>query len=65
MLTLTVPTGLITGSFANPATGKSSSIKGALLRKPGVNAGGGFFLGTNESGNFYFGLPDNFPLFAP
>jgi hypothetical protein len=41
-------TGLFSGSFQNPATGKSIKFSGALLQKQ--NLGAGFFLGTDQSG---------------
>ena len=61
-LTPSASAGTFTGTFHNPATGKTSPIKGALLQKQ--NAGGGFLLGTNQSGRVYFGLPENYPLFS-
>jgi hypothetical protein len=62
-LTLTLPTGQFNGSFFNPGSKKSSLIKGVILQKQ--EAGGGFFLATNQSGSAYLGLPENFPLFPP
>jgi Immunoglobulin domain/Divergent InlB B-repeat domain/Bacterial Ig domain len=54
-LTLSTSSGLISGSFINPQTLKKSSIKGVILQKQ--NAGAGFFLGTNQSGSVFLGLP--------
>jgi hypothetical protein len=62
-LTLTVATGQFNGSFVNPDTKRVSLIKGVLLQKQ--NVGGGFFLGTNQSGTVYLGNPEDFPLFPP
>jgi hypothetical protein len=47
-LTLTKPTGLFAGSATVPNSTRLLSFKGAWLQKP--NVGGGFFLGTNQSG---------------
>ncbi len=47
-LSITAASGLLRGSFINPGTGRSSSIKGALLQKQ--QWGGGVFLGTNQTG---------------
>jgi uncharacterized delta-60 repeat protein len=63
VLTLSVSSGTMSGSFFNSGTAKSSAIKGVLLQK--ANADGGFFLGTNQSGMVFFGKPEDFPLFAP
>jgi hypothetical protein len=63
VLTLGVPAGTFVGSFLNPDTHRPSPIKGVLLQKQ--NAGGGFFLGTNQSGAAYFGASGGFPLFVP
>ncbi len=60
-LALNVKTGRIGGGFLDPETGKRRAIKGVLLRKS--NAGAGYFLGTNQSGAVYLGLPETFPLF--
>jgi len=53
-LTLTfVPTsGQFSGSVVPPGATKPVLFKGALLQKQGY--GGGYFLGTNESGRVYF-----------
>jgi hypothetical protein len=48
-LTITNTTGLFSGSLTNPTTGKAISISGAVLQK--LNAGYGYFLGTNQSGS--------------
>jgi hypothetical protein len=45
---ITSATGLFSGSFPNPATGKSAKFSGAILQKQ--NLGAGFFLGTDQSG---------------
>lgn len=47
-LKLTSSSGLVSGSFVHPDTLKKSAIKGIILQKQQV--GGGFFLGTNQSG---------------
>lgn len=60
-LKLTSSSGLIGGSFIHPQTLKKSTIKGVVLQRQDV--GSGFFLGTNQSGSFIFGLPENFSLF--
>ncbi|HEU0008310.1 MAG TPA: Ig-like domain-containing protein [Verrucomicrobiae bacterium] len=62
-LTLSAAAGTFSGTFHNPATGKTSSIKGALLQKQ--NVGSGFFLGTNQSGRVYFGPPEGYPMPLP
>jgi hypothetical protein len=51
--TLYPTTGLIKGTMFDPARAKQVSFKGIILQKQ--NYGTGFFLGTNQSGNFYFG----------
>jgi hypothetical protein len=62
VLTPSVPAGTFSGTFHNPATGRISPIKGALLQKQ--NAGSGFLLGTNQSGRVFFGLPEDYWLIA-
>ncbi len=52
-LTLTQKTGRFTGSVTPPGTKKAVPFKGAILQKQGH--GGGYFLGTNQSGRVYFG----------
>jgi hypothetical protein len=52
-LTVTTTTGLFKGSVVNPITGKAVAINGVVLQQQ--NFGGGFFLGTNQSGRVYFG----------
>jgi hypothetical protein len=48
-LTLTVgPTGKLTGSFVDPATGKKRLLEGIWL--PKLQLGGGFFLGDSSAG---------------
>ena len=50
-LTITTKTGLISGSFLNPANAKQTiAVNGVLLQNQ-TNAAG-FFLGTNQSGSF-------------
>lgn len=50
-LTLTPRSGVITGTFRHPVTGRDSSIKGVLLQLPSPDGiGGGWFRGTTESG---------------
>jgi len=51
-LTLTHKTGQFTGSVTPPGMRKAVPFKGAILQKQGY--GGGFFLGTNQSGRVYF-----------
>jgi hypothetical protein len=52
-LTIKAADGTFRGSFLHPATGRPSLIKGAVL--PREAYGGGFFLGTNQSGRASFG----------
>jgi hypothetical protein len=52
-LTITTTTGLFKGSIANPEGGKAISFNGVVLQKQ--NFGGGFFLGTSQSGRVFFG----------
>ncbi len=47
-LTLTSGTGLMGGSFVDPASGRTIPFKGALIES--LRSGGGHFAGTNESG---------------
>ena len=47
-LTITPKTGFFSGSFTNPATGKTLPFTGALLQKQ--NVGAGLFSGTNQTG---------------
>jgi hypothetical protein len=49
-LSLGLSTGMISGSFIHPATGKVVSVWGVLLQPQ--DCGVGFFLGTTESGLF-------------
>ncbi len=51
-MTITLTSGLFTGSVTDTNTGKSVTFNGALLQK--LNAGYGFFLGTNQSGSVLF-----------
>lgn len=52
-LSITLSTGSFSGSVVNPATAKSIRIQGALQQK--LNTGYGYFLGTNQSGQVFFG----------
>jgi hypothetical protein len=54
-LSLVPSTGLISGSFLDPATHLSTPIKGAVFQQQ--TNGAGFFLGTNTTGSFYLSLP--------
>lgn len=54
-LNLTTASGLWTGSLVNPATRKTVSLTGVVLRNRDL--GYGFFTGTNESGSIYLGRP--------
>lgn len=47
-LRLNASTGLFSGSFVHPSTGKTASIQGALLQKQ--RSGAGFFRGPNRTG---------------
>ena len=47
-LTVTTKTGLFSGSFINPGTGKPAKFRGALIQKQ--NDGAGFFLGSGQTG---------------
>ncbi len=52
-LTITKSTGLISGSFANPADPKDTiKVSGVVLERPGQTNVQGYFLGTNQSGTF-------------
>jgi hypothetical protein len=52
-LSLKLSTGSFSGSVVNPVTAKSIKIQGVLQQK--LNAAYGYFLGTNQSGQVYFG----------
>jgi glucose/arabinose dehydrogenase len=52
-LTLSQSTGRFSGRVTPPGARTSAAFKGALLQKQGY--GGGFFLGTNQSGRVHFG----------
>jgi len=55
-LKITMTTGALSGSFANPSNPKQSiTIKGVLLQNQ-TNAAG-YFLGTNQSGAFLLENP--------
>jgi hypothetical protein len=47
-LTINAATGLFTGQYVEPVTGRKVSLAGAVLQSNRV--AGGFFLGTNQSG---------------
>jgi len=53
-LTISLSSGLFSGRVVDPATGKSSSFKGALLQTQ--NVGAGFLLGTNCSARVSLGF---------
>ena len=50
-LTITTSSGLFKGSVVNPAGGKAIPINGVVLQQQ--NVGGGFFLGTNQTGRVF------------
>jgi hypothetical protein len=52
-LTTTMSSGLFNGSVVIPLTGGTLLFQGALFEKD--NAGAGFFLGTNQSGQVFLG----------
>ena len=52
-LTLTPATGLFKGSVISPDTGKAIAVNGVVLQKQ--NFGGGFFVGTNQTGRVFLG----------
>ena len=47
-LTIAPASGLISGSFTDPASGKAVAFKGAVVETE--RSGAGYFLGTNASG---------------
>ena len=50
-LTLIPSSGVITGTFRHPVTGRNASIKGVLVQLPSPDSiGGGWFRGATESG---------------
>ena len=53
-MSISTSSGLFSGSVVNPATGKSSSFKGAVLQNR--NGGAGFLPGTNRSARVTFGF---------
>jgi hypothetical protein len=55
ILTIVQPTGLFKGTVVAPGTSRSVPFKGALFQKG--NYGGGFFLGTDQSGRVWLGDP--------
>jgi hypothetical protein len=52
-LAITTSSGFFKGSATDPVSGKTAPINGAVLQK--LNAGYGFFVGTNRTGRVYFG----------
>ncbi len=52
-LSVAVKTGMFTGSFVHPDTGRSIRFQGVLLQQQ--NFGTGFFLDDGVSGEVYFG----------
>lgn len=52
-LTITTTSGLFKGTIGNPEGGKPISFTGVVLQRQ--NFGGGFFLGTSQSGRVFFG----------
>jgi hypothetical protein len=54
-LSLVPSTGLISGSFSDPVTRLSTTIKGIVFQQQ--TTAGGFFLGTNATGAFGLGVP--------
>jgi hypothetical protein len=52
-MSITTSSGLFKGSIANPAGGAAISFTGVVLQKQ--NFGGGFFLGTDQSGRVFLG----------
>jgi len=53
-MSISTSSGLFGGSVVDPATGKPSSFKGALLQNQ--NGGAGFLAGTNRSARVTFGF---------
>jgi hypothetical protein len=47
-ISISLPTGLLNGSFVHPDTKAKTSIKGVVLQEQ--NNARGFFLGTSQSG---------------
>jgi hypothetical protein len=54
-LSVAPTTGLVTGSFLDPATGLATPVSGIVLQQQ--TNGAGFFLSTNTSGLFQLTLP--------
>jgi len=52
-VTVSTSTGSIKGSVADPSTGKSIPFAGVVLQQQGL--GGGFFVGTNQTGRVFLG----------
>ncbi|MGA3181399.1 MAG: carboxypeptidase regulatory-like domain-containing protein [Verrucomicrobiota bacterium] len=57
-LTVQKSTGVITGSFANPANPKETiKVNGVITQRPGQTNAQGYFLGTDQSGVFTLDPP--------
>lgn len=57
-LAITKSTGLISGSWANPDDPKQTiKVNGVILQLPGQTNAQGYFLGTNQSGDFTLDPP--------
>ena len=54
-MSITLSNGIFSGSVKVPGVARTNNFKGALLQD--VNAGHGYFLGTNQSGTVFFGEP--------
>jgi hypothetical protein len=54
-LSFNAATGVVTGSFLDPGTGKTIAIHGVLLQDDDIGAG--YFLGPDESGSFELSAP--------
>jgi hypothetical protein len=52
-MAISTATGSFKGTVADPAGGKSISFTGVVLQKQ--NFGGGFFVGTNQTGRVFLG----------
>ena len=52
-LTISASSGLFKGSVTDPSSGRVIPLNGAILQK--INAGRGFFPGTNQTGRVFFG----------
>lgn len=52
-LTITTSTGVFKGTVVDPVSGRTIAVNGVVLQKQ--NYGGGYFLGTNQTGRVYLG----------